>query len=83
MHFVVVLSMLALQVVSVTFIKGGEAFNVIPESVTMGGTFRSMTNDGLSYLMKRIREVVNTDKSETHMNKYNGLTIPIIPLHNK
>ncbi|EER93138.1 hypothetical protein BDA96_01G022900 [Sorghum bicolor] len=45
-------------VVSVTFIKGGEAFNVIPESVTMGGTFRSMTNDGLSYLMKRIREVI-------------------------
>ena len=61
-HFVVVLLLLAFQVVSVTFIKGGEAFNVIPESVTMGGTFRSMTNDGLSYLMKRIREVVNTDK---------------------
>uniref|UniRef100_A0A0E0KL86 Peptidase M20 dimerisation domain-containing protein n=1 Tax=Oryza punctata TaxID=4537 RepID=A0A0E0KL86_ORYPU len=45
-------------VVSVTFIKGGEAFNVIPESVTLGGTLRSMTTDGLSYLMKRIREVI-------------------------
>ncbi|KAL6638220.1 hypothetical protein ACP70R_025792 [Stipagrostis hirtigluma subsp. patula] len=45
-------------VVSVTFIKGGEAFNAIPESVTMGGTFRSMTTEGLSYLMKRIREVI-------------------------
>ncbi|TVU43961.1 hypothetical protein EJB05_03383 [Eragrostis curvula] len=45
-------------VVSVTFIKGGEAFNVIPESVTLGGTFRSMTTEGLSYLMKRIREVI-------------------------
>jgi len=72
-HFVVVLLLLAFQVVSVTFIKGGEAFNVIPESVTMGGTFRSMTINGLSYLMKRIREVVHTDKSETHMN--NGLII--------
>jgi IAA-amino acid hydrolase len=41
----------------VTFIKGGEAFNVIPESVSLGGTFRSMTTEGLSYLMKRIREV--------------------------
>ncbi|XP_062214042.1 IAA-amino acid hydrolase ILR1-like 3 [Phragmites australis] len=45
-------------VVSVTFIKGGEAFNVIPESLTLGGTFRSMTTEGLSYLMKRIREVI-------------------------
>jgi IAA-amino acid hydrolase len=46
-----------MQVVSVTFIKGGETFNVIPESMTFGGTFRSMTTEGLSYLMKRIREV--------------------------
>ncbi|CAL4920000.1 unnamed protein product [Urochloa decumbens] len=45
-------------VVSVTMIKGGEAFNVIPESVTLGGTFRSMTTEGLSYLKKRIREVI-------------------------
>ncbi|TVU43996.1 hypothetical protein EJB05_03420 [Eragrostis curvula] len=45
-------------VVSVTFFKGGEAFNVIPESVTLGGTFRSMTTEGLSYLMRRIREVI-------------------------
>jgi IAA-amino acid hydrolase len=45
-------------VVSVTFIKGGETFNVIPESVTLGGTLRSMTTEGLSYLMRRIREVV-------------------------
>lgn len=41
-----------------TFIKGGETFNVIPESVAIGGTFRSMTTEGLSYLMKRIREVI-------------------------
>ncbi|TVU43999.1 hypothetical protein EJB05_03423, partial [Eragrostis curvula] len=45
-------------VVSVTFIKGGETFNVIPESVTLGGTLRSMTTEGLSYLMNRIREVI-------------------------
>ncbi|CAL4936944.1 unnamed protein product [Urochloa decumbens] len=45
-------------VVSVTMIKGGDAFNVIPESVTLGGTSRSMTPDGLYYLMKRIREVI-------------------------
>ncbi|CAM0907004.1 unnamed protein product [Alopecurus aequalis] len=45
-------------VVSVTFIRGGEAFNVIPESVTLGGTLRSMTTEGLSYLMTRIKEVI-------------------------
>lgn len=45
-------------VVSVTFIKGGETFNVIPESMTLGGTFRSMTTQGLSYLRKRIQEVI-------------------------
>ncbi|KAM3318056.1 hypothetical protein ACQJBY_035663 [Aegilops geniculata] len=45
-------------VVSVTFIKGGETFNVIPEIVTLGGTFRSMTTEGLSHLMKRIKEVI-------------------------
>ncbi|CAN6180344.1 unnamed protein product [Urochloa humidicola] len=43
-------------VVSVTFLKGGDAFNVIPESVIFGGTLRSMTNEGLLYLMKRIKE---------------------------
>ncbi|PVH63647.1 hypothetical protein PAHAL_2G076000 [Panicum hallii] len=43
-------------VVSVTFVKGGDAYNVIPESVTFGGTLRSMTNEGLSYLMKRVIE---------------------------
>jgi IAA-amino acid hydrolase len=45
-------------VVSVTLLKGGEAYNVIPESVTIGGTFRSMTDQGLSYLMKRVKEII-------------------------
>uniref|UniRef100_K3ZZ86 Peptidase M20 dimerisation domain-containing protein n=1 Tax=Setaria italica TaxID=4555 RepID=K3ZZ86_SETIT len=44
-------------VVSITFVKGGEAYNVIPESVAFGGTLRSMSNEGLSYLKKRITEV--------------------------
>ncbi|KAI4967223.1 hypothetical protein ZWY2020_029474 [Hordeum vulgare] len=33
-------------------------YNVIPESVAFGGTSRSMTDEGLSYLMKRITEIV-------------------------
>ncbi|VAH41480.1 unnamed protein product [Triticum turgidum subsp. durum] len=45
-------------VVSVTQLRGGDAYNVIPESASFGGTFRSMTDEGLSYLMKRVKEVV-------------------------
>lgn len=45
-------------VVSVTFMKGGDAYNVIPESVSFGGTFRSLTTEGLSYLKKRIEEII-------------------------
>lgn len=57
--------------VSITFVKGGEAYNVIPESVAFGGTLRSMSNEGLSYLKKRITEVklllnLNCMVSATH-----------------
>uniref|UniRef100_A0A0D9WXA5 Peptidase M20 dimerisation domain-containing protein n=1 Tax=Leersia perrieri TaxID=77586 RepID=A0A0D9WXA5_9ORYZ len=52
-------------VVSITFVKGGEAFNVIPESMSFGGTMRSMTDEGLSYLMKRIKEIVE-GQAEVH-----------------
>ncbi|XP_039793876.1 IAA-amino acid hydrolase ILR1-like 7 isoform X3 [Panicum virgatum] len=57
-------------VVSVTFMKGGHAHNVIPESVTFGGTFRSLTTEGFSYLQKRIKEVMKLQvfcfKDEEH-----------------
>ncbi|KAF6169271.1 hypothetical protein GIB67_013701 [Kingdonia uniflora] len=46
------------RVATVGFVQGGQAENVIPESVRFGGTFRSMTSDGLSYLKQRIREVI-------------------------
>lgn len=47
-------------VVSVTYIEGGEAFNVIPPKMTLGGTYRSLTKPGLEYLGKRIREIAET-----------------------
>ncbi|XP_062190677.1 IAA-amino acid hydrolase ILR1-like 9 isoform X2 [Phragmites australis] len=53
-------------VVSITFVKGGAAYNVIPECVTFGGTLRSMTNEGLSYLMKRIKEIVEGQSAVHH-----------------
>lgn len=43
--------------VTVGYIEGGQAANVIPETVKFGGTFRSLTNEGLLYIEKRIREV--------------------------
>ncbi|KAK1300563.1 IAA-amino acid hydrolase ILR1-like 7 [Acorus calamus] len=46
------------QVVSVGFIEGGTAHNVIPETLKFGGTFRSTTMEGLSYLSTRIREII-------------------------
>lgn len=39
------------------FINGGQAENIIPETVTFGGSFRSFTSEGLSYLQQRIMEV--------------------------
>ncbi|KAF5750555.1 IAA-amino acid hydrolase [Tripterygium wilfordii] len=48
------------MVVTVGFVEAGQAGNVIPETVKLGGTFRSMTTSGFSYLMQRIKEVMET-----------------------
>ncbi|XP_062112652.1 IAA-amino acid hydrolase ILR1-like 3 [Humulus lupulus] len=50
-------------VVSVAFINGGQAENIIPETVIFGGSFRSFTSEGLSYLQQRIKEVVEMQAS--------------------
>ncbi|GMJ12834.1 IAA-LEUCINE RESISTANT 1 [Hibiscus trionum] len=46
------------NVVSIGFVQAGQAANVIPETVMFGGTLRSMTNEGLSYLQQRIKQVI-------------------------
>lgn len=51
------------RVVTVGLVDGGEAGNVIPESVKIGGTFRSLTSQGLLYLQERIKEVIKTQAS--------------------
>lgn len=48
------------RVVTVGFVEGGHAGNVIPESIRFGGTFRSMTSEGLLFLQQRIKEVIET-----------------------
>ncbi|TYJ39629.1 hypothetical protein E1A91_A04G082800v1 [Gossypium mustelinum] len=56
------LGILSLQhlVVSIGFVQAGQAANLIPETVSFGGTFRSMSNEGLSYLQQRIKKVIET-----------------------
>lgn len=44
-------------VISITAIHAGEASNVIPESVRMKGTIRSLTADGMAFLQQRVREL--------------------------
>lgn len=51
------------RVVSVAFVDGGEAGNVIPEGVKFGGTFRFLTFEGHSYLKQRIKEIIETQAS--------------------
>ncbi|XP_059668675.1 IAA-amino acid hydrolase ILR1-like [Cornus florida] len=45
-------------VVTVGSIHGGQAGNVIPHTVEITGTYRSLTSQGLSYLQERIKEVI-------------------------
>ncbi|XP_077210653.1 IAA-amino acid hydrolase ILR1-like 4 [Tasmannia lanceolata] len=46
------------QVVTVAKFQGGGAFNVIPDSVTIGGTFRAFSKQSFSQLKQRIEEVI-------------------------
>lgn len=48
------------QVVTVGKFQAGNAFNVIPDSVTIGGTFRAFIKSSLLQLKKRIQEVITT-----------------------
>ena len=38
-------------------IHGGEAYNVIPPSIEIRGTIRSLTLDGLKHLQTRVSEI--------------------------
>lgn len=46
-----------LQVVTVAKFQGGGAFNVIPDYVTIGGTFRAFSKKSFMQLRQRIEEV--------------------------
>ena len=44
-------------VVSITAIHGGETHNVIPPRVTLRGTLRSLSSEGIAFLRQRVREI--------------------------
>ncbi|CAL9128236.1 unnamed protein product [Musa textilis] len=46
------------QVVTIAKFQGGKAFNVIPDSVTIGGTFRAFSKESFFQLKQRIEEVI-------------------------
>ncbi|XP_057800754.1 IAA-amino acid hydrolase ILR1-like 5 [Salvia miltiorrhiza] len=46
------------QVLSITYVRAGTALNVIPSSVELGGTLRSLTTKGLHRLQQRVKEVI-------------------------
>ncbi|OAY74470.1 IAA-amino acid hydrolase ILR1-like 1 [Ananas comosus] len=56
------------QVVTVAKFQGGGAFNVIPDSVTIGGTFRAFSKESFSQLKRRIEEVIVSQASVQRCN---------------
>jgi IAA-amino acid hydrolase len=50
---------LSSAVVSITTMRGGEAFNVIPPDVELTGTLRALTLEDLRRLQNRVREIAS------------------------
>ncbi|XAR52117.1 hypothetical protein NMG60_11020024 [Bertholletia excelsa] len=48
------------RVLSVTYVRGGTASNIIPPFVELGGTLRSLTTEGLRQLQQRVIEVIES-----------------------
>lgn len=46
-----------MQVLSVSLLQAGKAFNVVPDTARMGGTFRAFSSESFKRLKKRIEEV--------------------------
>lgn len=57
-----------MQVVTVAKFQGGGAFNVIPDSVTIGGTFRAFLKDSMIQLKQRIEEVYKFELLSEHFS---------------
>ncbi|KAF2299555.1 hypothetical protein GH714_032537 [Hevea brasiliensis] len=58
------------EVLSVTYVKGGTALNVIPPYVEFGGTLRSLTTEGLHQLQRRMKQVIEGQAAVHRCNAY-------------
>ncbi|XP_061994529.1 IAA-amino acid hydrolase ILR1-like 4 [Rosa rugosa] len=70
------------QVVTVGKFHGGGAFNVIPDSVTIGGTFRAFSMESFIQLKQRIEEVITRQASVQRCNAtvlFNEIAQPFYP----
>uniref|UniRef100_A0A1J3JK84 IAA-amino acid hydrolase ILR1-like 2 n=1 Tax=Noccaea caerulescens TaxID=107243 RepID=A0A1J3JK84_NOCCA len=72
------------KVVTVSQVRGGNAFNVIPDSVTIGGTLRAFTD--FTQLQQRIKEVITKQALVHQCNASVNLTPngqePLLPTVN-
>ncbi|KAI3455523.1 hypothetical protein Pfo_012186 [Paulownia fortunei] len=69
-------------VLTVAKFQGGGAFNVIPDSVTIGGTFRAFSRKSLQHLKQRIEEVIVAQAAVQRCNAtvtFNSIDKPIYP----
>ncbi|CAH8279909.1 unnamed protein product [Arabidopsis lyrata] len=60
------------KVVTVSKVNGGNAFNVIPDSITIGGTLRAFT--GFTQLQQRIKEIITKQAAVHRCNASVNLT---------
>ncbi|KAM7274646.1 hypothetical protein ACFE04_016512 [Oxalis oulophora] len=68
------------QVVTIGKFQGGAAFNVIPDSVTIGGTFRAFSKESFVQLKQRIEEVIITQASVQRCNATVTFNEPFDPV---
>ncbi|KAE9448736.1 hypothetical protein C3L33_19364, partial [Rhododendron williamsianum] len=70
----------SLQVVTVAKFQGGNAFNVIPDSATIGGTFRAFSKEGFMELKQRIEEVITRQAAVQRCNATVNFDDPFFPV---
>ncbi|XP_050220172.1 IAA-amino acid hydrolase ILR1-like 4 [Mercurialis annua] len=68
------------QVVTIAKFQGGGAFNVIPDTVTIGGTFRAFSKDSFIQLKQRIEEVIVKQASVQRCNASVVFEKPFYPV---
>ncbi|CAK8567723.1 unnamed protein product [Lathyrus sativus] len=58
------------QVLSITYVKGENALNVIPPYVKFGGTLRSQTTESMYHFRQRLKEVIEGQASVHRCKAY-------------